>query len=761
MSPEPEGCAAEPIRVPGAIQPHGWLVAFEMVSAKVVAYSANCTELTGLAPGAGQVAALGDLVGSLRSAAAPLAAGLAPVSIGTAVVGGRELDVTSHCVGSLGLLELEPASTQRGTQAAIYSLVHGFVDATRKAATVRALVSLAASEMKRITGFGRCIVYSFDAEGHGSVLAEDGDPGYESYLGHSFPASDIPAQARELYVLNRIRLIPDAHYTPTALHFVDPNRSAGTFDLSFAQLRSISPAHLEYMRNMGTVASMSVSIVVRGRLWGMISCHDHGQRFLDFQTRFACEHLGQLLSLLIEAREDNIDTAMRHEQRDLTMKIVSRLGHSEATLQSLADEPQSLLGLAGAAGAAVVFEDRCWCVGDSPAPEHVLALAAWVRTLGLEVYDTDHLAGTDAPALPGLGHAAGLLAISLSRKRRHLVMWFRPELLRSVRWAGEPPKLVDDQGRLHPRRSFKSWEEIVRGHSSHWVASEIAGVTELRRSLIGIVLQRVQERIEAAGKLGRVTIAKEAAEQADSAKTHFLAILSHELRTPLASITNAAELLGRNATIPERYAGLVPMIKRNVAVEARLIGDLLDMSSISAGKLHLAIEPVDMNALLAQVVEMLAVEVANKALRLEVTSGGDLTVRADPVRMQQVLWNILRNAVKFTPQGGLIEVHGDLRDGAFVLTCKDNGIGIEAGALDRIFTAFVQGEIDTHHHFGGLGLGLAIAAGIVQGHGGRLAAQSDGLGRGATFTLELPARAGITAGAVPRPPGPAVAADTA
>ena len=172
---------------------------------------------------------------------------------------------------------------------------------------------------------------------------------------------------------------------------------------------------------------------------------------------------------------------------------------------------------------------------------------------GVEVYDTDDLRAAGAPFAPDLLHAAGLLAISLSQVHRHLVIWFRPEQARSVRWAGEGTKRLDDQGRLHPRRSFKSWEEIVRGTCMAWAPSEIAAASELRQSLIGIVLHRVQERDSAAGRLGRVTLAKEMAEQADLAKTQFLAVLSHELRTPLASIANAAELIARNGVAPKSF----------------------------------------------------------------------------------------------------------------------------------------------------------------------------------------------------------------
>ncbi len=734
------GCAAEPIRIPGAIQPHGWLVVFDTSSERVVAYSDNCRTLTGLASGPEQTAALQAWTDTLQPRTASLRADEAPVSLGTTLIEGHALDATAHACGTLVVVELETASPQAGTDAPIYSLARHFVPAIQAAASIAELAEMAAAEMKRLTGFGRCIVYSFDSEGHGDVLAERSDEGYDSYLGHRFPATDIPSQARDLYLLNHIRLIPDANYQPVALHFVGDARAPSSLDLSFSQLRSVSPIHLEYMRNMGTLASMSVSIVVRGQLWGLISCHDHRPRGLDIQTRFACEHLGGLLSLQIEAKESSAEVEMRHGLRSLTLQIVARLGDSEATLRNLVDDSRSLLDLARASGAAVVFNEQCWTCGTTPAEADVMALAGWIGDLDAEIYSTDSLASAGAPFAQGLGNAAGLLALSLSRIHRHLVIWFRPEVPRSVRWAGEAAKQLDDHGRLHPRRSFKSWEEIVRGHCSPWEASEIGAALELRQSLLGIVLNRTQERAEAAARLGMVTIAKELAEQANSAKSQFLAVLSHELRTPLASISYAAELLGRNASIPETFANLVPMIKRNVQIEARLIDDILDLSAVSAGKLNLSTALVDINTLVSHVVEILNHDVVAKGLRLTVRLGEEPCLAvADAVRIQQVLWNILRNAVKFTPRGGQVEVSTERTDHEVIVVCTDTGIGIDANALLRIFVAFEQADLDTHQRFGGLGLGLAIAMGIVKSHGGELHAASKGMNCGATFTLRLPA----------------------
>ncbi|MGZ5269852.1 MAG: ATP-binding protein, partial [Ramlibacter sp.] len=232
--------------------------------------------------------------------------------------------------------------------------------------------------------------------------------------------------------------------------------------------------------------------------------------------------------------------------------------------------------------------------------------------------------------------------------------------------------------------------------------------------------------------------AKEEAERANQAKDRFLAVLSHELRTPLSPIATAAHLLERTATVPPKYANLLPMIQRNVALEARLIEDLLDLTAISAGKVSLRPRPVDMHALVRVVADMLDGQVKDRQLQLRLDlAAANPQVVADEARMQQVLWNLLRNAIKFTDQGGRIEVRTRLEGPMLVLECADNGIGIEPEALPRIFSAFEQADREVSQRFGGLGLGLAIARGLVAEHKGELTASSEGRGHGATFTLRL------------------------
>lgn len=232
--------------------------------------------------------------------------------------------------------------------------------------------------------------------------------------------------------------------------------------------------------------------------------------------------------------------------------------------------------------------------------------------------------------------------------------------------------------------------------------------------------------------------AKEEAERANRTKDRFLAVLSHELRTPLLPIAAAAQTLQKNVAVPPQFAELLPMIRRNVLLEARLIEDLLDMTAISAGKLSLRVAPVDMRKIVDVVVEMVQETASEKQIALSAQWHTQRsTVEGDPARLQQVLWNIMRNAVKFTPVGGHIRLEVDDDGPSLRLRCIDDGIGFDPAVQATIFTAFSQANDDIAREFGGLGLGLAIAQGLVVQHGGTLEASSPGPGHGATFTLHL------------------------
>jgi chemotaxis family two-component system sensor kinase Cph1 len=716
LPPDLDSCASEPIRVPGAIQPHGRMLVLGAATREVLAFSANWPD-----------AAEREEVGAQIAARVPdLAAGESAAALGTIRVGGDAVDVSAHRLGEHLIVELEPASLDTGTRAPIYSLARHFLPQLQRARNVDDLLAVAVRELKRLTGFGRCMAYRFDAEGHGEVLAEAMDAGYESYAGHRFPASDIPAQARDLYRLNYIRLIPDGEYTPVPLVSLDPVLAPTAIDLSLAGLRSVSPVHLEYMRNMGTRASMSVSIVVGGELWGLVSCHDRGTRFLSFPTRAACEHLGRLLSMQVEATQERVEVEQRHELRELTLNLIAQRPDLDASLLGLVADPAPLLRLARASGVAVVLDDACRAQGDVPPDEQILALAEWVRRRGTESFDSDCLATLWPAAASWDGVGAGVLAISISQVHRHVILWFRSSVVQTITWAGRPYKETRVDGRIQPRSSFESWTEVLKGRSPEWTSAERGAALELRQSLIGIVLRRAEELNQVAAELRRVNKELEA----------FSYTVSHDLRAPMRHIAGYVDLVLdiEGAKLGDKARRYLGHVKDASAYSGRLVDALLDFSRM--GRAALKHGRVDMTALCNEIARELTRFEPTRTIEWRVSP--DLPVLwADPTLMQVAMRNLMGNAVKYSRDrpDTQVQVLPVSRGGMAGVEVVDNGIGFDMRYVDKLFGVFHR--LHQSDQFEGTGIGLASFRRIVERHGGQVWARGVP-DQGARFGFVLP-----------------------
>ena len=716
-------CDREPIRVPGAIQPHGYLLALDAEGLAVRHWSANWGE-----PAVARQA-LADLD---RSKLRSLVPGHAAVAVGEFHRNGQPLSAWAHRLGDTVIVEFEPRATRQALEAPLYELARDFLPQLQGVSSVETVLDIAARELKRLTGFGRCLIYRFDADGHGEVLAQAIDPGYDSYEGHHFPAPDIPRQARELYLANRFRLIPDAHYEPVPLQATDA--SAASPDLSLAYLRSVSPVHLEYMRNMGTLASMSVSIVVDGKLWGLASCHHHQPLFLVPEVRAACSHLGQLLSMLVEAREANAEVESRGALRKITLELVAHLSDSDPTLRGLVSEPALLLRMAHATGAAVVLDDQAWAVGDTPDEPQLLEMADWVSGMGRDVYDVDQLASVFPLAQPGQGGqpgrnaVAGVLALSISRVHRHVIFWFRPEIVKTITWAGDPRKemVADGTGRIHPRRSFDSWVEQLGGRSRPWSTAEVSAVTELRQALIGIVLKRAEEVAAVANELGRVNKELEA----------FSYTVSHDLRAPMRHIAGYVDLVleSEGSLLGPRSHRYLGHVKDASAFAGQLVDALLDFSRMGRS----ALKRRDVNG--EEMVDSLVRELSRQESARNITwkvAPGLPALYADPVLLQVAARNLLANAVKYTRKqpAPVVVIRPVAADGLVGIEVEDNGVGFQMQYVGKLFGVFQR--LHKAEDFDGTGIGLANVKRIVERHGGRVWARGEP-GVGATFGFLLP-----------------------
>ena len=415
-------CDREPIHVPGAIQPHGLLIVLDEPALTVVQVSANAADLTGFAP----EALLGHDVAHLLGEA-----GKTQVRTAAAEVQ-REGESSSFLVqlparpeplwmavlhrNSAGLVvELEPA-LEKLTDVAPY--LYAAVERLREAESTQALCEQAACEIRHLTGFDRVKVYEFDPDWHGHVVAETRADHMDAYLDLHFPATDIPAQARRLYTLNRTRLIADAGYAPVPLVPDVHPRTGHRLDMTHSVLRSVSPIHIEYLKNMGVGASMSVSVIIDGQLWGLIACHHATPHFVPHQVRMACALLAQVLALLLTGRQEHEDRAHLARRKALQGRLLEAMMQADNFVQGLQANGQDLLDLMEAQGVVVYGNEVRIAFGEVPSGDALPGLVRWLEPkLQDGPFATDTLPRLYEPAEAFRETGSGLLAVSLSRLR--------------------------------------------------------------------------------------------------------------------------------------------------------------------------------------------------------------------------------------------------------------------------------------------------------------------------------------------------------
>ncbi len=490
-------CDREQIHNPGSIQPHGCLLAFRSEDLVITHAAGAGLALLGAPPPALLGSRLGDHFGqepalALKAAAEMATAGRRLVSIHpTGTTAAYDRDVLVHETDGLLVLELEP--DLGGVAGDTFSLVQDMVARIQRFDSVSGFCRGLVDCVSDLSGFDRVMVYRFLSDGSGSVEAEAHADGMEPYLGLRYPASDIPAQARDLYLRNTLRLIPDSTYSPAPIHAA--SGKDGPLDLSHSVLRSVSPLHLEYLANMGVAASMSISIVVERRLWGLIACHHRQPRLLPSRLRVALDLFGQMASFQLETRLGAEALADRRGRTSIHESLIAELAGQPDMAAGFQGLSKRLIDYVPSSGLALLIDGAFSSVGQTPAEGEVRRLVDWLnRSVRDGVFHTDRL--TDHyPAAAGFARVgSGILALSVSRTPRDYLIWFRPEQVRQVRWAGDPNKPVDiATGRLSPRKSFNDWLQQVERQSEPWSALDIHTVEALRVSLLEVVLTHVDQ----------------------------------------------------------------------------------------------------------------------------------------------------------------------------------------------------------------------------------------------------------------------------
>ena len=486
-------CEREEIHLAGSIQPHGALLVINEPEHRVIQASANAAAFLKLDKVIGMPLAEieGDLLMRILPHLDPTSEGL-PIAVRCRIGNpSAEFDGLLHRPPEGGLIiELEragPSIDLSSTQ------VDDALEKIRTANSLRALCDEAAALFQARAGYDRVMVYRFDEEGHGEVFSERRRPELEPFLGNRYPATDIPQMARRLYERTRVRVLVNVAYEPVPL---EPRLSPLTgrdLDMSLCFLRSMSPIHLQYLKNMGVCATLVVSLVVGGRLWGLIACHHYQPRFIHFETRAVCELLAEAVATRIAALESFAQSqsdlfVQRLEQR--MIEAISREGDWRA---AIFDGSQSILQPLNASGCALVYEGQVRTAGEVPGTQEIRELSAWLDRGNRAALVSTASLGIEVPEFSALIRvASGIVATPISNNPGEYLIWFRPERIHTVTWGGDPLKpyvIGDNPADLSPRRSFAQWHQLVEGTSDPWSPSDLTAARLIGGAVADIVLQ--------------------------------------------------------------------------------------------------------------------------------------------------------------------------------------------------------------------------------------------------------------------------------
>ncbi|TWT37614.1 Phytochrome-like protein cph1 [Posidoniimonas corsicana] len=738
-------CDREPIHLAGGIQPHGGLIAFEIQTLRLAHYSANIGQWLGAEPNVGAaVSDLFDEESSLRlaEAAASVRAVVRPMRLSWRQASASDAFTAAvHVHQGVLFVEVESpevaAQSGQNSQLGLPLQVNLANQHLQRCGDFTQLLRVAAEQVRSLTGFDRVMIYRFSSDGHGEVVGEAAKEGLESFLGLHYPATDIPQQARKLYVLNTVRGIADLTASPAPILPRCDAESQRPLDLSYCCHRAVSPVHVEYLQNMGVSASMSVSLVDDGALWGLIACHHYSPKALSFSERAASEIMGLIVA--------NCLTAKRAEQ--VNRERDARRGHYHRLLETVAGAPSvwgnldaiaaDLLSALKSDGVAVCSERGVRTSGSTPPREAVERIAEAIQGRvdnDLRQWSTSQL-GEELQELASneLGPSSGCLALRLSAPEMEWLLFFRDEFQREVSWAGEPSKVaaeVDGGVRLSPRNSFEEWKQVVRGHSRDWTQVDTEVASELRSGMVELLSLRAAELTRVNQELAKLNA------DLDS----FAYAASHDLREPLRGVNQSvyllSEELGESKTpeVERRLAAL----RRLAARMDELVQGLLRLSR--AGRGDLEIEKVSLKEVAREAAEMVLQESERSGIEVEVVAEGEFL--ADFLCVRELLTNLIANAVKYNLSdekrveiGRLAE--GGSENGATpVFFVRDNGIGVAEHMREEIFQIFRRLHLPEEFG-GGSGAGLAICKKIVGRHGGRIWVESiDGQGSTFFFTLE-------------------------
>jgi two-component system, chemotaxis family, sensor kinase Cph1 len=728
-------CDREPIHIPGRVQSHGFLVAADRDSHIISYISENISDFIDKAPQTRLGRPVDDLLADLSVSDFPL--GFAHILALVHANKGGEIGnpfflklnneaftLIINRAGGEQIMEFEPELPDHNID--LHAMISRPLSRILAGKNLQALLQYAVEEIKNVIQYDRVMIYKFGEDGHGEVVSEAKNEALDPLLGLHYPASDIPKQARALYKLNLTRIIADVNKQTSSILTFKP--AEASLDLTHSELRAVSPIHIQYLKNMGVASSFSISLIVNKELWGLIACHNYTPRFINYKLRDASKIIGQVVSSALEFRQEEEVTQASAAFQQVADAMVGYIEKEDDITAALTGHDSTIRDIIAASGAVLVFDRKTTRIGITPENSQIDELVQWViGEMPDALYISNRFPEVFLPARNYSNIASGIIACMLSRELGEIIIWFRPEKIEKVTWAGNPAKPVEeklpgDLLTISPRKSFEKWTEIVKNTSEQWSKADIANVIKVREQIISAINR----------KANQIRLLNDRLLHAYEELDTFSHTISHDLRSPLSSIRNYSELL--NSPDQDLDEAARKKILERIMFCAnkmnRLITEILRYSKM--GRAEVEVRPINMNELLQEI----KTEVINdlQPENLEFHLGNTPSIRGDAVMINQVFTNLINNAVKYSARKSpsIVKVSGVQNMNEIWYSVADNGVGIDFAYYSQVFDLFRR--MDNAKDFEGTGVGLAIVKRIVEKHKARIWFEST-LGSGTTFFI--------------------------
>lgn len=723
-------CDKEPIHILGKIQNRGFLIAISAASLRIIHISENIhsyiavhaddlldkhlSTLSGFFDGESD-----HFISMVTKAANDLHEdGIDAIKYS---IGGKLFHfILSHSEDEL-ILEFEEVLNNSYTTEHVYTSVSTILASD----SIETVMNSAVHEIKALIGYDRVMIYKFMTNGSGEVVAEAKENHLGKFYGLRYPESDIPKQARELYKKNTMRLISDVNMADVPILSLP---GSDPVNLTYAVLRAVSPTHIQYLKNMKVASSYSISILINGELWGLISCHNYTPKAIDYRVRLSAGLLTKVITTALDIKLKELNRLNARKFEDALLVLHNHLLNDSSIIDALITHKTNLLHVTDATGVSLFYNKHLYTLGKTPGENNIHTIISWASThMEGDIY-YHHEFSKDCPdAFPFLQDCAGVLIVILNKENRDMILWFKPEQVYQIQWAGQPKKHVIENGsaidgyKILPRDDFNVWVEQIKQTSNDWSQEEVDAVSRMKEMISEAIQKRQHDEDNFDQRL------KEAYDELNA----FSYTVSHDLKTPLTVMRTYAQLLQLSSVNTDaKNKQIISKIIDSADRMTLMMDDLLDFSRIN--KRNLQITKIDASEIINTVSK--ENQLAHNYYNTQIEIGETPTVMGDPVLVYHVFANIIGNAFKYSSKSKIpvIAINGVEDKENVTYEIKDNGIGIDENKKEYVFDLFKR--MDNAQDYKGSGVGLTIVKKIMDKHNGKIWFTSK-LNEGATFYI--------------------------